>query len=122
MNREQRRSAARGKGKVGNPSGLDLASYIGGYKTGYEEGYFRCLADAESKTTVDTVATQILAVMHDPHELATYVLRMFKRAVMPRNLEAFAHGIDRAVAHHLQQKGLLPETEPPKAEEAIGAE
>jgi hypothetical protein len=93
----------------------DLGTYVEGYRTGYVDAYFQALADLKGSNVVKMVATQIMAVHHDPEEQAKYVLDKFQAAMRPRNIEAMKVGIDRAVTAHLQKLGVLPtvDGEPP---------
>lgn len=86
----------------------DLGTYINGFRNGFIDGYFQALADLGGSNVVKLVASQILAVHHDPEEQARYVLDKFQRAMKPKNLDSLREGLDRAVGKHLQEKGILP--------------
>src|ERR1044071_10246879 len=85
-----------------------LGEHIKGFQVGFNDGYFQALADLLARNVVDEVADGIVAVHHDRHEQARYVLEKAQRAMTPRNKDAFRQGIERATAKYLQDINLLP--------------
>lgn len=87
------------------------------YRVGFTDGYMRCLADIEDKSTVARVAVNIVAVHAKGIDQAKYVIGVIGKHLRPKSTEALLNGAESALQRHRSKADA-----PPRGWERVGGD